>query len=294
VLSGGGGLFQNATSLRSLLYYVGIVHQAAKMKRKAMIFAQSIGPLDVFGRFIVREGCKGVVRATVRDARSKALLESLLPKVRVERTADPVFLYDIPTNDSAANERDLSAEGLGPESKPYAIVSVRKVSTFNDGVATIARAIDRLNERYGVRVAFLPLGGAEDAEVSTAIIRKCATAPLLLPESSLARTAAAIRGAHLVIGMRLHALIFAARYGVPFAAIPYDPKVDSLCADLDYSLGPLWTPGRPAPEGEEVDALIDGLVAQRDALSEHLYERVALVQNAAARNFEILGELIRG
>src|SRR5581483_1867296 len=112
VLSGGGGLFQNATSLRSLLYYVGIVHQATKAKRKAMIFAQSIGPLDVFGRFIVREGCKGVARATVRDARSKTLLESLLPKVPIEHTADPVFLYDIPKE-----ETDLSVEGLGPESK---------------------------------------------------------------------------------------------------------------------------------------------------------------------------------
>jgi polysaccharide pyruvyl transferase CsaB len=293
VLSGGGGLFQNATSLRSLLYYVGIVHQVAKTKRKAMIFAQSIGPLDVFGRFIVREGCKGIACATVRDARSKALLESLLPKVRVEQTADPVFLYDIPTNDITMNDRDLSAEGLGPESEPYAVVSVRKVAAFNDGIATIARAVDRLHERHGVRVAFLPLGGVEDAEVSTAVIRKCTTSPLLLPESSLARTAAIIRGAHLVIGMRLHALIFAARYGIPFVAIPYDPKVESLCTDFDYPLGPLWTPGRSALKGEDVDTLIDGLVAQHDTLSEHLRGRTASVQNAAARNFEILGELLQ-
>jgi polysaccharide pyruvyl transferase CsaB len=83
VLSGGGGLLQNATSLRSLLYYVGIIRRAVKGGRKVMIFAQSIGPLDVFGKFVVRQGCKGVRRATVRDARSRGLLSAVLPGVEV-------------------------------------------------------------------------------------------------------------------------------------------------------------------------------------------------------------------
>src|SRR5579862_7514913 len=42
VVSGGGGLLQNATSLRSLLYYVAILHDAIRGKRKTMVFAQSI------------------------------------------------------------------------------------------------------------------------------------------------------------------------------------------------------------------------------------------------------------
>jgi polysaccharide pyruvyl transferase CsaB len=288
VLSGGGGLLQNATSLRSLLYYTGIVHQAAKGKRKTMIFAQSVGPLDVFGKFIVREGCKGVTRATVRDARSMELLESLLPGTPIEQTADPVFLYDPPDE-----QIDLASEGLGPESRPYAIVSVRVVPAFKEGVEAIARAVDRLFREHGVRVAFLPLGGVTDAEASTAVIRKCETSPVLLPECSLSRAAAILRDAHVAIGMRLHALILAARYAVPFAAIPYDPKVQSLCDDLTYPLDPLWIPGKGAPAAASVDALVDRLMSQREALSAHLRERGEAVRAAAARNFEILGELIR-
>lgn len=289
LVSGGGGLLQNATSLKSLLYYVGILHQAAKAKKKTMIFAQSIGPLDVFGRFVVREGCKNVARATVRDRRSKELLESVLPSTPVERTADPVFLYDAPDDDSA-----LIEEGLGPDSRPYAIFSVRKVAGFKDGIATLVRAVDRLAEKHGIRSAFLPLGGVSDAETSTTVIRACSSAPLLLPECSLPRAAAILRGAHVVVGMRLHALILAARFGVPFAAIPYDPKVRSLCEDLSYPLGPLWSPGTPAPDADSTDMLIDRLVAEREALADGLRTQGEHVRAAAARNFEVLGELLGG
>ncbi len=286
VLSGGGGLLQTATSARSIVYYAGILREAIRQQRKAMIFAQSIGPLDLLGRIVVRSFCRGLDRATVRDARSLKLLQSLLPQTPVEQTADPVFLYDL-----LAEEIDLSTEGLGGE--PYAIVSVRKVSTLRDGQHAIARAVDRLTQVHGVRVAFLPMGGAADAEVSTAIIRLCKSAPMLLPECPLARAAAILRGARVVIGMRLHALILAARFAVPFLAIPYDPKVSALCEDLGYPLEPLWTPGRLAPSDPAVDALVDRLMSQHDVLAAALRTKVEPIRAAAARNFDVLGELIR-
>jgi polysaccharide pyruvyl transferase WcaK-like protein len=221
----------------------------------------------------------------VRDARSRALLQQILPKVSVEQTADPVFLYDLPAADI-----DLAREGLGGE--PYAIVSVRKIPSLKDGQRAIARAVDRLAETHGVRVAFLPLGGAADAEVSTAVIRLCKSAPMLLPEAPLARAAAILRGAHVVIGMRLHALILAARFAVPFLAIPYDPKVGALCEDLRYPLDPLWKPGSPAPREAQIDALVDRLMSQREMLSQALEAQVETIRAAAARNFDVLGELL--
>lgn len=286
VLSGGGGLLQTATSARSIVYYAGILREAIRQRRKAMIFAQSIGPLDLLGRIIVRSFCRGTDRATVRDLRSLRLLQSLLPQTTVEQTADPVFLYDLPVE-----EIDLSSEGLA--GAPYAIVSVRKIPNLRDGQHAIAHAVDRLAQTHGVRVAFLPLGGINDAEVSTAIIRLCKSAPMLLPECSLARAAAILCGARVVIGMRLHALILAARFAVPFLAIPYDPKVAALCDDLGYPLDPLWIPGKPAPSDPVVDALVDRLMSQRDVLAADLRERVEPIRAAAARNFDVLGELLR-
>lgn len=288
VLSGGGGLLQNGTSLRSLLYYAAILREAIRAGRKSMIFAQSIGPLDFKGRWLVRRFCHGLDRATVRDERSLHLLESLLPNTPIERTADPVFLYD----ELDATD-DLAADGLGPESGPYAVISVRKVAAFQGGPQILARAIDRLAERHNVRAAFLPLGGAGDAAVSTDVIRACTSAPVLLPECPLAKAAAILRRANVVIGMRLHALVLAARYAVPFLAIPYDPKVTALCEDLGYTLPPLWTPGTRRPANAEIDELVDRLVAERGELSKQLTGRLDIARAAAERNFDVLGELLR-
>ncbi|MGP8100006.1 MAG: polysaccharide pyruvyl transferase CsaB [Candidatus Cybelea sp.] len=287
VLSGGGGLLQNGTSLRSLLYYAAIVREAIRTGRKAMIFAQSIGPLDFWGRWVVKGFCKGLDRATVRDQRSLRLLEELLPDVPVERTADPVFLYDRP-----GARAELAADGLGPESGAYAVISVRKSPSFRDGIPILARAVDRLAERHDVRAAFLPLGGAADAALSTEVIRACSSAPVLLPECALEKAAAILQGARLAIGMRLHALVLAARFAVPFLAVPYDPKVTALCEDLDYPLEPLWIPGKPRPSDDAIDELVDRLVSERDRLSALLSQRLPVVQSAAERNFEVLGELL--
>jgi polysaccharide pyruvyl transferase CsaB len=285
VLSGGGGLLQNATSMRSVLYYAGILREAIRARRKTMIFAQSIGPLDPFGRFVVKRLCRGVTRATVRDARSRQLLHSLLPDTPVEQAADPVFLYDLP-----AHDLDLAKEGLADG--PYAILCVRKIPALKDGISVIARAVDRLATLHGIRSAFLPIGGVTDAEVSTTIIRVCQSAPMLLPEYALDRSAAILRGAHVAIGMRLHALILAARFAVPFLAIPYDPKVSALCEDLQYPLAPLWEPGHGIPVGEVVDMLVDQLVSGRETIASELASRMEDVRRAAARNFDVLGEML--
>jgi len=285
VLSGGGGLLQNVTSLRSLLYYAGIIRRATRAGKPTMIFAQSVGPLDVLGRAVVRVCCGGVAAATVRDERSRALLAPLIPKVVVERTADPVFAFEPP-----AEALDLRAEGLdGPG--PLAIVSVRRWQHRESTTANVAAIVDRLAQEHGVQVAFLPLGGPPDADVSTAIIRRAKSTPVLLPDVSLAQAAQIIGRASLVIGMRLHALIIAARLDVPFAAIPYDPKVTSLLGDLAYPLPPLFVPGENVPLATLLQRTDDAW-RKRDELAAHLRAVVPETRRLAERNFDVLDELV--
>jgi len=289
VLSGGGGLLQNATSLRSLLYYSGVIRGALRAGKPTMVFAQSVGPLDFWGRAVVRNFCKGLSGATVRDERSRALLSTLLPGVAVERTADPVFLFD---GESAP--LDLASEGLAGDDAPLVIVSVRKWQGSDATTQGLATVVDRLAAAHGARVAFLPLGGPPDAEVATTIIRRCGSTPVLLPDYSLAQAAQVVGRASLVIGMRLHALIIAARLGVPFLALPYDPKVSALLEDLRYPAGPLFVPGEPLPPADELARRVDEAWARRAELAAHLRAVRSEIEQLAERNFDALNELVAG
>jgi polysaccharide pyruvyl transferase CsaB len=288
VLSGGGGLLQNATSLRSLMYYAGIVRTAIRAGKKTMIFAQSIGPLDFVGRQIVRECCRGLAAATVRDERSRVLLASLVPSVTVRRTADPVFLYDPPEPEPSL----LDAQGLGAASDPLVLVCVRKAPNFADGASRIAEAVDRLAEAHGVRVGFIAFGGPVDAEASTTVMRKCRSSPTLLPTDGLDSVAQIIGRARLLIGMRLHALILAVRLGVPFLAIPYDPKVTGFCEDVGYPLPPLWTPGARTQAARSPADLADEAWRRRDELSALARDASERMRALAAENFSELQRLI--
>jgi polysaccharide pyruvyl transferase WcaK-like protein len=156
----------------------------------------------------------------------------------------------------------------------------------------LAAAVDRLAAQHDARVAFLPLGGSPDAEVSTAIIRRCASTPVLLPDYPLAQAAQVIGRASFVIGMRLHALVIAAHAGVPFIALPYDPKVSALCEDLRYPIGPLFVPGQPLPPPAELARRLDDAWLRRDELGAHLRRVQPEIAALAERNFDIVSDVV--
>jgi polysaccharide pyruvyl transferase WcaK-like protein len=76
----------------------------------------------------------------------------------------------------------------------------------------------------------------------------------------------------LLIGMRLHALIFGAALGVPLAGLSYDPKVDALLAQLG---------GAGPQEVSELDT--DALVNAFASAWEERAPEAARLKAAAAR-----------
>jgi len=93
LLSGGGSLLQDATSGRSILYYLFILALAQLMGKKTFIYSQGIGPITSrrnrrLTSMILRRA-SGIV---VRDEKSRALLLEIgVPEELIHVTADPVI-----------------------------------------------------------------------------------------------------------------------------------------------------------------------------------------------------------
>lgn len=275
-ISGGGSLFQDSTSVLSPYYYLAVLNLARALRCKTMVYAQGVGPL-------IRPGIrKGVAKAfnkadaiTVRDADSTALLREIGVTREVRLSADPAFMIE---PDLEAADRILSEAGLA--GRPLIGISLRPWPGQDEWLASAAHSLAALGEELGAAVAFIPMKEPDDAAVGDeGIVLRHGGDPRIA-KGLIARC-------EMVVGMRLHSLIFAAGAGVPFVPLVYDPKVSSFSAEADQPAG--VEVGDPDP-----DALVEAVRqawGERQALAGRLSEKTAEFRRLAAISGEIAAEL---
>src|SRR5699024_2185569 len=97
-----------------------------------------------------------------------------------------------------------------------------------DYKAEIAKCLDEL-VRKGKKVAFVPMHGEHDEIASKETAGMMKEESLIVPgDLSIDEKIAIIGQSNLLVGIRLHSLIFSAIMYTPFIAISYDPKIDSF------------------------------------------------------------------
>ena len=229
LLSGGGSLLQNVTSCMSLYYYLSIIGLAKPPGKKIMLFAQGIGPIrGRFSRFLTRLVCQKADLITVRDDGSLEDLSSMgFDPATIHVTSDAVFSLPVGRKDAfcAGLLRQL---GLDLD-HPVVGLALRHWKGGETVLPGFARAADRLQQEFGAQILFVPLQFLADAELSAQVrdqMQHQKNVFILEQKCSTQQYQDLISNFHLLIGMRLHALVFAALNDVPFMAISYDPKVD--------------------------------------------------------------------
>jgi len=219
VISGGGGLLQDATSGRSLGYYLAVIRAAKLLRKPVAVFAQSLGPLSDAGAARVARTLRGVPIG-LRDAPSLALAEALgLP---AQPVADTALLLEPPT---PARERDDATLVLVPRAGYPAI---------SDQLATLGRA----HLAAAGRVRIVLLHPRFDAAEGEWLARELPAAER--PDvRDVAALQVALQGVRAVVSGRLHGLILGAGVGTPVAGLAYDPKVTGFARDIRAPVFPL-------------------------------------------------------
>lgn len=230
LLSGGGSLLQDVTSLRSLFYYLFIILMGKMAGKKVMLYSHGIGPIrNALARKLTRIVCGKADLITVRDKDSQSeLLKMGLDGRNIIVTADSVLA--LPVADKSIGQKILTEAGVDIK-RPVLGISVRSWTNDINCFKVIASALKQFKKGHDAQIVLVPLQYPAD-------LKSCASlAEFLKDEKDIyflkspyntEEFLSLIGNFKLLLGMRLHALVFAAVMKVPLLAVSYDPKVDAF------------------------------------------------------------------
>ncbi|MCW2277459.1 polysaccharide pyruvyl transferase CsaB [Heliophilum fasciatum] len=265
VISGGGSLLQDVTGPLTVPYYLLVVAMAALLGRKAMFYAQGIGPVNGrLAQWMIRHVANRIDLITLRDAASRERLQEMgVTRPPVHITADPVFALP-PWDGIEAGE---------PASPPEAIFCLRRWSA-HDAMEKACMELARYLLERGWQVTFLPMHAQQDVPISQEMGRRLdhPRVRVLDHDLNFEHALQLIARSSLMVGVRLHALLFATLVSVPVLGIAYDPKVSGFLAELE----------RPA-FGDTHPLTGEGLIAEVRRIEQNMAEERRLAMNGARR-----------
>lgn len=287
LISGGGGLLQDITSSRSLLYYLSVILLGRILKKKVVLLAQSIGPIrKKLNRTVTRWVLDKTDLITVRDEHSARELEELgVTQVAVALTADLALLLEPVSNE---RQRQL-LENLGLNGQRFVVFCLRTLKGRPFPVELFSSLAERITRTIGLKVLFLPFQASFDLNIAKTLTELSPTSVLVEYQLKPEELIALFQKAELIVGMRLHSLIFAAKARTPFLAISYDPKVTAFANLLAAETIPL----------EELDeknffCKFTQIAENHVKIKSKLEQRMIELETKAEANWEYLKEIIDG
>ncbi|CEN76776.1 polysaccharide pyruvyl transferase CsaB [[Clostridium] sordellii] len=216
LISGGGSLIQDVTSSRSILYYTFIIALAKFAKKPVFVYAQGIGPINkIINRKITKYFLNKVEYISLRDKESSDLIKSIGVNKSFDIVPDPVMGLDFKFTEQYNINKD------------YILISVRDWKTNTDYLKQIASACNYFLDS-GMEIKLISMHGKEDEKTSKKLADMInGNVEILTHDIDINEQMKYIKNAKIMIGMRLHALIFAGNLGIPMIGISYDPKIDS-------------------------------------------------------------------
>lgn len=217
LLFSGGSLFQDVTGRGLTVLYYFLLFQLAKFFRKKVFFiAQGIGPIRRrINYWLVKKCLRQVDYLTVRNKESAAFLMALgIEKFKMYN--DLLFAFEpgeIPKN---KNKKISVVFSFRPYGKDY-----RK---------QLFKLLQRIRQVLkNIEISLVPMQKPQDENLIKDLKNIPGIKVIPYVQSEIFK---AIANADLAVGMRLHFLILAAKFGIPFIGIIYDPKITGICKTM--------------------------------------------------------------
>lgn len=285
---GGGNIIQDNTSTRSLFYYLSTTWLANRMRLKVMFYANGIGPLN---KYINKKFTKKIINKvnviTLREEFSLQELRRLgIDKPRIILTADPALTVEM---DKSVDVESIFAKESIDSAGPFIGISARRWQGLEKYAEIIALVIDYMIETYNIKPVFIPMQYPGDLLAAWAIADKMKGKPYIIKNKyNISQTLGIISKMEILVGMRLHALIFAASLNIPIIGLAYQPKIEAF---LEYIHQP--SAGEIGKlEYEKLRDIVDEVWNNRAQIKEKLKSDVSRLKEKAYENARIAIELI--
>ena len=220
LISGGGSLLQDITSLKSLIYYLTVIVIALVFNKKVVIFAQGFTPFRTkLGKFFTNFVLKYCDKIYVRDIKSQELLKTM--KINSELVSDPVFGIE-----NFSNEH----KGIGVQLRSFSSLTEDFLNNLADSIA------EKFKDE---EIKLLSLQDSLDFSVLESFSKKLEQKGVkskIYKNESILDTINLISGLEYLIGMRFHANLIAAKAGVKVLGINYDVKVENLAKMVGFPI----------------------------------------------------------
>ena len=223
LISGGGSLLQDSTSLKSLLYYLFVIFVALILRKQVIIFAQGIGPIsNPFGQFLTKNILKYCDYVSVRDIKSFELLNNW--GIKSELLCDPVFSTKIEdmTKTSTVGIQLRNSKGMNED---FIDRLAQKVSQqFSDKDIEIYSFQNEIDldvcQRFQKALSLL------NPDIKTIIYKD-------LTDNEIIQK---ISKNEFLIAMRFHAIIIGLLAECKILAIDYDIKIEKIASEFNLPI----------------------------------------------------------
>jgi polysaccharide pyruvyl transferase WcaK-like protein len=262
MILGGGGLLQNKTSPRSLLYYLGLVGLARILQSPVVLYAMGVETINgKFSQWLTKMILTSPsVTITVRDAASKEILMGLgVPVASIHLTADPVF---------SRRPQQVPRERYAMTSTGSALL-IPRFPCPPAGRTLFAIPARILRDEKKMKVKGLLF----EPKTELPFLQQYSGHPILseddfFPGLSLDDMTQRVGEFDWIVSARFHGLVLAALAGKPFIGVGDPHKVGRICDFLKMPFLP-WDADEVA-----IERAIETIARKNTPVPSHMVEQL--------------------